>query len=78
MWKISKKSERYWMVDMWKVSSNGHSFECLNCGEVEALGYFQLLDMKCDDMWWISTIVLHLYLIWTPAKILEHVLEFER
>ena len=43
----------------------------MSCDEVEALGYFQLLDMRHND--WnmvtkrVSTTVLQLYLIWTPA-----------
>ena len=52
--------------------------EYLNYGEVEALGYFQLSDMRYDDRnvvtERVSTIVLQLYLIWTPAQILEHVI----
>ena len=56
--------------------------EHLSCGEVEALGYFQLLDMRYDDnnvvTERVSTTVLQLYLIWTPAQILEHVIEFQR
>ena len=41
--------------------------ECLNYGKVEALGYFQLLDMRYDDRnavtGRVSTIVAQLYLI---------------
>ena len=52
--------------------------ENLSCGEVEAFGYFQLLDMKYDERnvvtEWVSTTVLQLYLIWTPAHILEHLI----
>ena len=55
--------------------------EYLSWGEVEALGYFQLSDMRYDDRnvvtKRVSTIVLQLYLIWTPAPILEHVIEFQ-
>ena len=54
----------------------------LNCGEVEVLGYFQLSDMRQDDRNVItekvSTTALQLYLIATPAQILEHVIEFQR
>ena len=56
--------------------------ENLSCSEVEALGYFQLLDMTYDDRNMVtervSATVLQLYLICTPAKILEHVLEFHK
>ena len=49
--------------------------EYLSCGEVEALGYFQLLEMRYNDRnvvtARVSTIVVQLYLIWTPAQILE-------
>ena len=41
--------------------------EYLGCGEVEALGYFQLLDMRYNDtnavIERVSTAVLKLYLI---------------
>ena len=50
--------------------------EYLSCGEVEALGYFQLSDMRYDDRnvvtQRVSTTGLQLYLIWTPGQILEH------
>ena len=56
--------------------------EYLSCGEVEALGCFQLSDMRYDDRNMVtervSTTVLQLYLIWKPAQILEHVIEFQR
>ena len=56
--------------------------EYLSCGKVEALGYFQLSDMGYDDRnvvtERVSTTVLQLYLIWTLAQILEHVIEFQR
>ena len=56
--------------------------KCLSCGEVEALGYFQLFDMKNDDRnvvtEKVNKTVLQLYLISTPAKILEHIKEFQR
>ena len=59
------------------------SVRYLSCGEVEALGYFQLsLNMRCDDRNLVtervSTTVLQLYLIFTPAQILEYVIEFQR
>ena len=53
--------------------------EYLSCDEFEALGYFQLSDMRYDN--WnvvtegVSTTVLHFYLIWTP-QILEHITRF--
>ena len=54
--------------------------ECLSCGEVEALGHFQLSDMRYNDRnvapERVSITVLQLYLIWTPAQILEHIVEF--
>ena len=57
------------------------NLEYLSWREVEVLGYFQLLDMKYDDGNAVSKIVstrfLQLYLIWTPAQILEHVKEFQ-
>ena len=41
--------------------------EYLSCGEVEALGYFQLLDMRYDDRNLVTksvrTTVLQLYLV---------------
>ena len=53
-----------------------------SCDEVGALGYFQLSNMRYDDRnvvtEGVSTTVLQLYLIWTPAQILEHVIEFQR
>ena len=56
--------------------------EYLSCGEVEAWGYFHLSDMRFDDRnvvtERVSTTVLKLYLIWTPAETLEHVTEFQR
>ena len=49
--------------------------EYLSCDKVEALGYFQLLDLRyCDRnvvIERVSTTVLQLYLILTPAQILE-------
>ena len=49
--------------------------ECLSCGKFEALGYFQLSDMRFDDRnlvtKTVSSTVLQLYLIWTAAQILE-------
>ena len=50
--------------------------------QVEVLGYFQLSHTRYDDRnvvtERVSTTVLQLYLIWTPAQILEHVIEFQR
>ena len=63
----------------WRVMHT--NIEYLSCSEVEALGYFQLSDM----IGWYNvvterfrTTVLQLYLIWTLAQILEHVIEFPR
>ena len=56
--------------------------EYFSCGEVEALRYFQLSDMRHDHRnvvtGRVSTTVLQPYLIWTPAQVLEHVMEFQR
>ena len=56
--------------------------EFLSCGEVEALGYFQLSDMRYNDKnvvtERVSAIVLQFFLIWTPAQIIEYVIEFWR
>ena len=52
--------------------------EYLSCGEVEALGYFQLLEMRYNDRnvvtARVSTTVVQLYLIWAPAQILEQII----
>ena len=49
--------------------------------EGDALWYFQLPDMSYDDRNMVnervSTTVLQIYLIWTPAQILEHAIEFQ-
>ena len=56
--------------------------EYLSRGKVEALGYFQLSNIRYND--WnvvterVSATFLQLYLIWTIAQILEHVIEFQR
>ena len=51
-------------------------------GKVEALRYFQLSDMRYNDRNTfterVSITVLQLCLIWTPAQILEHIIEFQR
>ena len=56
--------------------------ECSSCSKVEALGYFQLLDMRYNDRdaatRRVSTTVLQLYLIWIPSQILEHITEFQK
>ena len=56
--------------------------ECLSCGEVEALGCFQLSDTRYDDNNTVTerfnTTVQQLYLIWIPAQILEHVIDIQR
>ena len=58
------------------------NIEYLSCGEVVALGYLQLSDMRYDDRnvvtERVSLAVLQLYLIWTCAQILEHIIEFQR
>ena len=49
--------------------------EYLSCGEVEALGYFQLSDMRYDQRnmvtEWVSATLLQLYLIGRPAHFLN-------
>ena len=56
--------------------------EYLSLDKAEPLGYFQLSDMRHDDRnvvtERVSTTVLQLYLIWTLAQILEHIVEFQR
>ena len=56
--------------------------EYLSCGEVEALKFFQIPDMRYNDRNLVtekaSKTVLQFYLIWTIAQILEHVKEFQR
>ena len=75
----SKRSE-WCRCGKWGVMHT--NVEYLRCGEVETLGHFQLSDMRYDDRnvvtKRVSTTVLQLYLIWTPAQILEHVIEFQR
>ena len=63
----------------WRVMHR--NIEYLSCSKVEVLGYFQLSDM----IGWYNvvterfrTTVLQLYLIWTLAQILGHVIEFPR
>ena len=55
--------------------------EYLSYGKVEAFEYFQLSDMRYNDRnvvtERVSTPVL-LYLIWTPAQILQQVIEFQK
>ena len=56
--------------------------ERLRSGEVEALGYFQLSNLRDDDRnvvtKSVSTTFLKLYLIRTPAQIAERVIELQR
>ena len=56
------------------------NIEYLSYGEVEALEYFQLSDMRYDDRnvvpERVSTTVLQLFLIWTPAQMLKHFIQF--
>ena len=66
-----KKSRKSQSVTEWcrcgECGVMDTNVECLSCGGVEALGYFQLSDMRYDDMTAvakrISTTVLQLYLI---------------
>ena len=66
-----EKSRKIQIVTEWcrcgKCGVMDTDFECLSCGEVEALGYFQLSDMRYDDRnevtKRVSTIALQLYLI---------------
>ena len=54
--------------------------EYLIYDKIKALGYFQLSDLRYDDRNMVaerySATVLQIYLTWTPAQILEHVIEF--
>ena len=56
------------------------NIEYLSYGEVETLEYFQLSDMRYDDRnvvsERVSTTVLQLFLIWTPAQMLKHFIQF--
>ena len=78
----SRKSQsvtEWYRCGKWDIMHT--NFEYLSCGEVEASEYFQLSDMRFDDRNMVServsTIVLKLYLTWTPAQILEHIIEFQ-
>ena len=57
---------------MWQMRRNSH--------KLEALKYFQLSDMRDDDRNVVTervgATVLQLYLIWTHAQVLEHVIDF--
>ena len=66
---MSEKSRKSQNVTEWcrygKCGVMHTNVECLNCDKVEALGYFQLLDMRSDDRdvtERVSTTVLQLYL----------------
>ena len=67
---------------MWEMGLMHANVEYLSCDKIEALGYFHLSVMRCDHRNLVkkrvSTTVLQLYLIWTPAQILEHVIELQR
>ena len=60
------------------------NWECLCCHEVEAVEYFELLGMRYVNMNAVTqslklqTAVLQLYIIWTTAQFLEHVIVFQR
>ena len=62
---------------MWEIRLMHTNVEYLSSREAEALGDFQLSNMRYDDGNMVnkkvSTTVLQLYLIWTPAQILENV-----
>ena len=46
----SRKSQRVTgLCRCGKCGAIDTNVKCLNCGEVEALGYFQLSDMRYDD-----------------------------
>ena len=74
-----EKSRKILSVKGWCRCGRWHvmhtNVEYLTYGEVEALGYFQLSDMRYDDRsvvtGRVSTTFLQLYLILTPAQILE-------
>ena len=75
------KSRKCQSVSEWcrcgKFGIMDTNVECLSCGEVEAFGYSQLLNMRYDDRnavtEIVSTTVLQLFIIWTPAQIMEHI-----
>ena len=58
------------------------SVECLSCDEIEALGHFQLSDMRYENRNVVTerviATVLKFQLIWTPAQILEQVIVSQR
>ena len=70
----SKSFTEWCRCEKWDVMHL--NVEYLSWGEVEALVYFQLLNMRHDDRNMgterASTTVLQFYLIWTLEKILEH------
>ena len=84
--KTREKSRKSWSVteccrcEKWDLMPTNVGY--FSWDEVGALGYFQLSNMRYDDRnvvtEGVSTTVLQLYLIWTPAQILEHVIEFQR
>ena len=85
LWLVLATSCCFWFLVLvttgkWDVMHT--NAEYLSCSEVEALRYFQLSDMRYDDRnvvtERVSTTVLQIYLIWTPAQILEHIIEFHR
>ena len=55
------------MVQVWEIQKKHAKVESLSCGEVEALGYFQLSDKRYNDINMVtegvSKTVLHLHLI---------------
>ena len=66
----SKSVTEWCRCGEWGVTHT--NVEYLSCGKVEALGYFQLLDMRYDKKnavtERVSTTVLQLYLIWTNFR----------
>ena len=64
----------------WKYAVMNTNVEYLSCGEVQALGYSRLSDMRHNDRnavtERVSATLQQLYLIWAPAKTLENVIEF--
>ena len=75
-----QSATEWWRCGKWDVMRT--NVEYLSCRKGEALGCFQLLNMKYDDRNMVTervvTSVLQLYLIWTPAQIIEHIIEFQR
>ena len=45
-WKLNEKSKRFWMTLMWEMRRMHADVVYFRCDEVEALGYFQLSNMR--------------------------------